>query len=85
MYICICSNLNETELRSLIKSKKINSIKEFRKLNCCDGCGKCYAEIQKILRGDNGKDLHERDTLGFSTAIDLFTGYRLFAPPTNTR
>lgn len=52
MYICICNAINEKSLRNLIKCNKIKSIKDFHKINLCCKCGKCYKEVQEIIKNE---------------------------------
>ena len=50
MIVCVCSNLNESKMRNLIKCNKIKSVREFHKLQLCCNCGKCYKEVQQIIK-----------------------------------
>lgn len=52
MIICCCKNINESTLKKLIKCNKVNSIKDFRKLNDCSGCGKCYQYAQQVIKNE---------------------------------
>jgi len=49
MIICVCSGINESKIRNLIKCNKIKSIREFHKLQICCNCAKCYPDIKKII------------------------------------
>jgi bacterioferritin-associated ferredoxin len=59
MIICVCSNINETNLRNLIKYNKIKSVREFHNLQLCCNCAKCYKEVQDIIREENEQDIYE--------------------------
>ena len=50
MIVCVCSNLNETKVRKLIKYNKIKSIRDFHKLQICSNCAKCYPDINKLIK-----------------------------------
>lgn len=50
MIICICSNINETKVKDLVKSKKIKTVKEFAAFDVCVGCKKCSSQIKRILK-----------------------------------
>lgn len=52
MIICCCNNINEVSLRTLIKCNKIKSLKHFRKIQEDGSCGKCYKEVQKIIKAN---------------------------------
>ena len=50
MIICICSNINESTVKDLIKQKKIKNVREFIPFNICVDCKKCSSEIKRIIR-----------------------------------
>lgn len=59
MVICICSNINETKMRELIKRKNIRSVRDFRNLCSYDDCcGKCYKEVKVLI--ENEQNLHKK-------------------------
>jgi bacterioferritin-associated ferredoxin len=57
MIVCVCSNINDSKLRNLIKCNKIKSIRDFHKLNVCCNCAKCYKEVQEIIKDES--DIHQ--------------------------
>lgn len=58
MIVCVCSNINESKMRNLIKCNKIKSVREFHKLQLCCNCAKCYKEVQDIIREENEQDIY---------------------------
>jgi bacterioferritin-associated ferredoxin len=59
MIVCICSNINDFSLRTLIKSNRIKNVREFHKLNLCCNCAKCYKEINDIIKEEYESNIHK--------------------------
>lgn len=50
MIICICNNINESTIKSIIKQHQITSSDEvFNHLGCVIGCGGCLLEIDELI------------------------------------
>lgn len=57
MYVCICKNVTEGQIRKAVKEKGINSVRELRReLGVCDQCGKCALEAQALVRACSHKE-----------------------------
>lgn len=51
MYICICKNLTDGEIRKAVHEKGVCNLRSLRKaLGVCDQCGKCAREAQQIIQ-----------------------------------
>jgi bacterioferritin-associated ferredoxin len=51
MYVCICKNITDGQIRKAIDEKGVSSMRGLRKeLGACDQCGKCALEASQILR-----------------------------------
>lgn len=51
MYICICKNVTEGQVRRAVRDKGISSVRGLRReLGACDQCGKCAAEAKSLIR-----------------------------------
>lgn len=53
MIVCICDSLNDNQLKFIIKSTKIRSVKDIHKLHICNNCKKCCKEIKKLIEENN--------------------------------
>ena len=52
MYICICKNVTDRQIRQAVYQQDISSIRELRAcLGACDQCGKCARDAKEIIRG----------------------------------
>lgn len=51
MYICICKNVTDSQIRRTIREKGVNNVRGLRKeLGACDQCGKCAQQARQIIR-----------------------------------
>lgn len=50
MYICICNNINETDLREIIKEHEIVSMPELQQHGVCDNCSSCFESALDVLK-----------------------------------
>ncbi len=52
MYICICKNVTDRQIRQAVYQQDISSIRELRAcLGACDQCGKCARDAKEVIRG----------------------------------
>ena len=52
MYICICKNVTDRQIRQAVYQQDVSSIRELRAcLGACDQCGKCVRDARDIIRG----------------------------------
>lgn len=52
MYICICKQVTDRQIRQAVYQQDVNSIRELRAcLGACDQCGKCVPDARQIIRG----------------------------------
>jgi len=49
MYICICTGINEQEIRNKIKNGFTTMIALSKELKIMQQCGKCKKDVEKIL------------------------------------
>ena len=49
MIVCVCNNINEKQLKSIIEKKPDVTIKELQALNICDKCYKCVPDVEDII------------------------------------
>jgi bacterioferritin-associated ferredoxin len=51
MYICICKNVTDGQIRKVVREKGVNNMRGLRKeLGACDQCGKCALAARQVLR-----------------------------------
>lgn len=51
MYICICKNITDHQIRKAVKDHRVSSMRELRScLGACDQCGKCALAAREIIR-----------------------------------
>lgn len=51
MYICICKNVTDGQIRQAVREKGVCNLRGLRKeLGACDQCGKCALEARKLIR-----------------------------------
>ena len=50
MYICICKNVTDGQIRKAVREKGVNSMRRLRReLGACDQCGKCAPEARQVM------------------------------------
>lgn len=51
MYICICKNVTDGQIRKAVREQGVRDLRGLRReLGACDQCGKCALEARKIVR-----------------------------------
>lgn len=51
MYICICKNVTDGQIRRTIREKGVSNLRGLRKeLGACDQCGKCAQQARQIIK-----------------------------------
>jgi len=51
MYICICKNVTDRQIRQAVYQQDVSSIRELRAcLGACDQCGKCARDAREVIR-----------------------------------
>jgi bacterioferritin-associated ferredoxin len=51
MYICICKNVTDGQIRKAVREKGVSNLRGLRReLGACDQCGKCAQEARQIIR-----------------------------------
>ncbi len=51
MYICICKNITDHQIRKAVLEHRVSSMRELRAcLGACDQCGKCALAAREIIR-----------------------------------
>ncbi|MGZ8217070.1 (2Fe-2S)-binding protein [Methylomagnum sp.] len=51
MYICICKNVTDGQIRKAVREKGVNNMRALRQeLGACDQCGKCAVEARQLIR-----------------------------------
>ena len=51
MYVCICKNVTEGQIRKAVKEKGIDSVRGLqRELGVCGQCGKCGLEARALVK-----------------------------------
>ena len=52
MYICICKNVTDRQIRQAVYQQDVRSVRELRAcLGACDQCGKCVRDARDIILG----------------------------------
>jgi len=52
MYVCICKNVTDRQIRQAVYQQDVSSIRELRAcLGACDQCGKCVRDAREIIQG----------------------------------
>ena len=52
MYICICKNVTDHQIRKAVYERDVSSVRDLRVcLGACDQCGKCVRDARDIIRG----------------------------------
>lgn len=50
MYICICNQVTDGQVRATIKEKRMSRVQEVcRELGICNQCGKCANEVRRLV------------------------------------
>lgn len=50
MIICICNNINDKQIKSVLENVSVLSIEELQEnIKICDQCKMCSCEIESIL------------------------------------
>ncbi len=51
MYICICKNITDGQIRKAVREGRVCNMRGLRReLGACDQCGKCALEARQIIR-----------------------------------
>jgi bacterioferritin-associated ferredoxin len=51
MYICICKNVTDRQIRKVAHERGVNNLRQLREcLGACDQCGKCARDAMDIIR-----------------------------------
>ena len=50
MYICICKNVTDSQIRHCVRETGVSNLRGLRReLGACDQCGKCASEARQII------------------------------------
>ncbi|MGI9213191.1 MAG: (2Fe-2S)-binding protein [Methylococcaceae bacterium] len=50
MYICICSQVTDGQVKATVKEKGMTRVQEVcRELGICNQCGKCANEVRRLV------------------------------------
>lgn len=50
MYICICKNVTDTQIRKCVRDRGVKNLRGLRReLDACDQCGKCAGQARQII------------------------------------
>ena len=51
MYICICKNVTDHQIRKAVYECDVSNVRELRAcLGACDQCGKCARDAREVIR-----------------------------------
>jgi bacterioferritin-associated ferredoxin len=51
MYVCLCQNVTDTQIRQLVRTEGVSSMRELREhLGVATQCGKCGKCAKEVLR-----------------------------------
>ena len=51
MYICICKNVTDGQIRKAVRDGRVCNMRGLRReLGACDQCGKCVGDARQIIR-----------------------------------
>jgi len=51
MYICICKNVTDHQIRKAVYERDVSNVRELRAcLGACDQCGKCARDARDVIR-----------------------------------
>lgn len=51
MYICICKNVTDGQIRKAVMEKGVSNMRSLRQeLGACDQCGKCAVEARQLIK-----------------------------------
>ncbi|MHB1083549.1 MAG: bacterioferritin-associated ferredoxin [Thiobacillus sp.] len=51
MYVCLCNNVTDTDIRHLVRTEGVSSMRELREhLGVATQCGKCAKCAKDVLR-----------------------------------
>ena len=51
MYVCICKNVTDRQIRKAVYEQDISTLRELReRLGACGQCGKCARDARDLLR-----------------------------------
>jgi bacterioferritin-associated ferredoxin len=74
MYICICKNVTDGQIRKAVREKGVHNLRGLRKeLGACDQCGKCAPEARQIIKDCLHHSVH-LETHPVSTALAAMAG-----------
>jgi bacterioferritin-associated ferredoxin len=50
MYVCICKNVTDRQIRKAVYERGISTVRELRAcLGACDQCGKCVRDAKEVI------------------------------------
>lgn len=50
MYICICKNVTDSQIRKCVRDRGVKNLSGLRReLDACDQCGKCASQARQII------------------------------------
>ena len=50
MYICICKNVTDGQIKKSVRENGVRNLRSLRqKLGACDQCGKCAPQARQII------------------------------------
>ena len=50
MYICICKNVTDSQIRKCVRDRGVRNLRGLRReLDACDQCGKCASQARQII------------------------------------
>jgi bacterioferritin-associated ferredoxin len=50
MYVCICKNVTDRQIRKAVYERDVRNIRELRQcLGACDQCGKCVRDAKEVI------------------------------------
>jgi bacterioferritin-associated ferredoxin len=51
MYVCICKNVTDGQIRKAVREKGVSNLRGLRReLGACDQCGKCALEARRVIK-----------------------------------
>ena len=50
MYICICKNITDTQIRNVVLKREVSNLSQLSKeLGACTQCGKCSHNAKRVI------------------------------------
>jgi bacterioferritin-associated ferredoxin len=51
MYICICKNVTDGQIRKAVREGRVHNMRSLRReLGACGQCGKCAGDARRVVR-----------------------------------